>query len=513
MTIAHARISQTRTNALGHLSGPIVALAFSFAATVFGWGRPASSVAQGIATLILVAPAIYLAATESTHALPYILTIWCVAPEIRRLLDWSGNAYTSVTLVSVAPILVTAALAIPVSRRFGLIRGELRLALMLFFFAFLYALGIGLIKSGATGAVVDFAGWSVPLLVLPFLAIRPNDRVERIGWLKGLVALAMLVACYAWLQFIYAPEWDMNWLIASGMLTSMGRPLPMAFRAFGTLNSAGTAGFFFPFVIGAIWATRALRNSLGVAATLLLSSALAITQVRAGWVMGAAMLVTGLVARRGGSWWLQALSLTATLGIFIIVAPLLPGGEAVQQRFETFSDLGSDGSVNDRVDLTHSSIRDIPANPVGVGFGSSSADKVRGTSTMVNGIDNGYFAIVIYFGWFGAALFFGALLLLTQIAISSNRLDPSLLRGRDQNLRPLAVVALAGSVVGSLAITTYTGISATIIWLLYGMMLSRDTTTREPAAIRRLKGRMAAEAQLAYPPAPDATDTGLTEPG
>jgi putative inorganic carbon (HCO3(-)) transporter len=462
--------------------GIATGLFFATLGTVIGIECPSMRFAQAVVVACMVFPAIYLTLTKSSHLIPYILMTYVLSPEVRRVIDYSAGTYTSVTLISITPLLATATLVFPVLSNWRRIPRPVLIPICMLGFSCIYALVVGMAHYGIA-AVPEFATWALPLLVLPYLASSSADQAERDNWLKAFALIAVGVGAYTWVQFVTAPPWDMDWLISSGMTSSMGQPNPMEFRAFGPLNSTGTAGFFFPFLIAAVWTAKPLRNQWGAFAGIVVASALAITEVRAGWLMAGAMIAAGLVMRRKSSWWRQIAILAVVMGLFAVVIPLLPGGDRVTDRLQTFGNLENDDSANARAATTTSLVRQVIGDPIGTGFGASAVGKVSGDSTMVCGIDNGFMAILVYFGWPGATLFFVALIMLVRLSSSLRRSPtdarPDLLV--DLQRKPLALTAFFGMLVGTLAFTAFAGLSAYVGWMLYGLMLSRVSEDRPRA--------------------------------
>ena len=454
------------------MTGPVAALFFATCGTVLAVGNPGLIGTQALVVACTVLPAFYLATVGSAHLLPYVLTLYLVGPEVRRVVDWSGDTYTSVTLISLIPMLANLTMVMPVVREWQRIPRSMQIPLSLMFGACAYASALGLVLHGQA-AIPEAMGWTTPLLVLAYLSSRRADTAERTEWLWAFLAISVGVSVYTWIQFVTAPPWDMQWLVESGMTSSMGQPKPLEFRAFGSLNSTGTAGFYFPFVIAAVWTARTLRNSLGVVAAMFAASALLITQVRAGWLMTAAMLVAGTVVRDGGSKLRQIGGLTAIVSLLIVLFPFLPGNEHVQDRFQSFGDLQSDTSAQARASTTESLLGQIALDPMGTGFGQSAEEKVSGSSTQVTGIDNGFAAIAVDFGWCGALMFFAAIGLLGRLVmVDTLPRSPAGERGTANplvTLRRLSIASLVGMLVGTAAFAAFGGVVGVVGWMLFGL--------------------------------------------
>jgi hypothetical protein len=402
---------------------------------------------------------------------------------MRRLIDWSGNSYTSVSLISIAPIAATASLIIPVGKLFWRLRGRLRLAVILFAVAMCYGLAVGVVRHGASAATVEFAGWASPLLVFPYLAVRRENHAERLLWINAVALLGMSVALYAWWQFLLAPEWDMDWLVSSGMTSSMGQPHAMSFRAFSSLNSTGTAALFFAFVVGLVWTVKELRNLLGFLIAFVSATALVITQVRTGWVMAAIFICGGMILRSGGSWLKQVMVFGLLAGVLVAGTKLLPGGDQIEDRVNSFGDLQGDRSAGVRRELLQMLVEQVVRDPLGTGFGAAAEGKVSGGSNMVNDVDNGYGVMFLDFGLIGGVLILIALWLIVLEVIEGYSSKDNTDR-RQRTFVPLAMTSLFAIFAANISGNMFTGLQAITGWMFCGLMFSLSPLPQS-ASVRR----------------------------
>ncbi|WP_233476397.1 hypothetical protein [Paenibacillus sonchi] len=192
---------------------------------------------QGAVLAGILFPAFLLALLKPKALIAYTLLVWAVAPELRRIADWSEGVYHSVSLLSLAPLLTGATLAIPVLKEIHRIRKSSTRIILLFSVALAYGALIGLAKNGI-GSVYDLANYIVPLLLIPFFAVtrfRPKD-IDRL--LYAFANIAVLVAIYGIVQYLTVPPWDAFWMKNADMM-SIGTPYPLEIRVFSTLNSPG----------------------------------------------------------------------------------------------------------------------------------------------------------------------------------------------------------------------------------------------------------------------------------
>lgn len=224
--------------------------------------RDAELGAQVVPTAFLTVIAFGLAAVNSRRLVIYIICVYVFTPELRRIVDWEYGHYHSITPLSIAPMLCNAALALPILRRpYGLSR-RLKTAVTLFASVLIYAGVFGLVRNGAT-ALYEAAALLLPMLLIPYMALRRLDVRERDQWLTALATIGVLVAAYGWVQFITAPPWDMFWLVKSGMTSSMGTPKAFGFRVFSTINSTGPAAWFLSFTLAVAFVNNRWRGPFG----------------------------------------------------------------------------------------------------------------------------------------------------------------------------------------------------------------------------------------------------------
>lgn len=189
-----------------------------------------SSSLQGVILAGILFPAFLLALLKPKHLIAYTLLIWAVAPELRRFADWYEGVYHSVSLLSLAPLLTGATLAIPVLKEIHRIRKSSTRIILLFSVALAYGALIGLAKNGI-GSVYDLANYIVPLLLIPFFAVtrfKPKD-IDRL--LYAFANIAVLVAIYGIIQYLTVPPWDAFWMRNADMM-SIGTPYPLKFASF-----------------------------------------------------------------------------------------------------------------------------------------------------------------------------------------------------------------------------------------------------------------------------------------
>ncbi len=444
------------------LVGLMVGVAFAGAATLGGL-RPVGLLAGAI----VLSTAFVLAWRDSRWLGPYVAGVWIFAPLLRRLVDWQAGGYTSLTVLSLLPMLATLTLLVPTLPRLRYLPRRLRLPLALMVVPIVVAGVIGFVRYGVAAAP-ETAGWLTPMLFVPYFATRAMTEAERWWVLRWVVGLATVSAAYAWYQFLFLPPWDALWLVESGMTSSMGQPEPLKIRAWGTINSVGPAASVWALALIAAFADRRWMSWLRAACLIVLCGALLISIVRIGWIMAVAGMVTYVLLAGGKHRWRTA-ALFIFMGVAtLLIVPLLPGGDRVVDRAATFGNLAEDNSARARLSITGELVSSITQNPLGAGLGAAASDKVAGDGRSVTGIDNGYLGLFVTLSvpgalcWFlGNALF--ALLLCRgkPMPLPASNEEPSIHR--------VAVAVWAALATHMLAFFAFAGIIVIPFWIVAGM--------------------------------------------
>ncbi|MDG0814421.1 hypothetical protein [Cohnella rhizosphaerae] len=286
--------------------------------------RPEWLLQASILFLILI-PGFILAATNASKLIPYVILIWLVGPEIRRLTDWAIlGSYSTLTLLSLSPVLATSLLALPLFRsEREPSRKELRL-IKAYMLPFAYAGAVGLLLNKLAG-FYGLLNYVAPLFLLFYMMLRKSDDGERAAWIRFYVTMGSLLSVYAWFQYLTLPAWDRMWIEGARMV-SLGPAEPMQFKAFSTLNANGAFSIFLVSAIMPAIMNRKWRGPFGWAGILLMISALSITLVRASWIVLIIEIVFFILLASGAS----RLRMISIVGVLVVagflVFPHLPGG-------------------------------------------------------------------------------------------------------------------------------------------------------------------------------------------
>lgn len=451
-----------------------------------------SSAAVGALALVRSRPTAYLG---------LVWWLWILTPEVRRLSDYQAG-YDPTSAVVLAPLVASAACLVSLLPDIrALVKPRLRGFLMVGC-GIAVGLAVGLVRGSHLGAIYGAADWFAPPLVSVHVVwqwrLYPayRQKVERLA-----LASLTVISAYALVQYFVLPGWDAYWALHSG-LAEYPTITPEHFRPFSTLNSAAPFAFVLAVLILVV---SQIRSALGTLALALGATALAVSGIRAGWVVlvvGLAYLVVAeLVAHRAQVGQLARVGLVVALP-FVVVG-LLPGqvatgpggtraaGLQASTRVRSVTvGLGAvshDTSFSARVGFYKAEAPVLLHNPEGRGTGSTgTATKLSSTTHDLSGtgnFDSGLLAIPYELGWLGTALYALGVALVVRHTW----------RGGSGDL--LAVSARAVAVSGLVYLVfanDLTGASGFFIWVLLGLAVaSRGSVNAAGERVRSGGGALA----------------------
>jgi O-antigen ligase len=367
--------------------------------------RPAATDRLVLCATVL-GPAAVLAFRGSPLLVDYLLVTVAINRLLRRLLDWGEGRYDTTSLISLLPLAIAALMMLTILQRWSSLPAFLRRTGWYWVAAMAYGTGIGVIGWGLP-AIYGCAEYVTPLIVLFYcVSLRPAaGLVQR--WATVLGTLGVLLGVYGIYQWTDPPPWDAQWVLWSGMFSSMGPPVAYTLSICSTLESRGPAAMFFAVTAAALVALPALRSMGGIFVAAVPVTGLLLTQARTGLIYLVITLVaSALFARNRG-------------GVKIIFGLLVVGGvttyllgrqaqsSAIFDRVGTLGNLQDDGSANGRVGIATMGLRTVVTNPLGFGFGSGgNAIKAAAAGTEGTAVgDNGYLEILSILGVPGTLLY------------------------------------------------------------------------------------------------------------
>jgi hypothetical protein len=398
------------------------------------------------------------------------LWVWLTTAFVRRMIEWHGG-FNASDLVLATPSLTALPIVADMLTCRGLLSRRSAGYALLLFGCVLYGLFVSFVRGDLLAGCFAAVDWVVPPLYL-FLFICHAERIDaaerHLGVFLGL-SLSLVVP-YALYQYFLMPEWDANWMIASRM-GSLGTPLPMGSRVFGSLNNPG----FLAIWIGTclVWLSH-FRDRLLIVLTPLLILLLAITMVRSVYGSLTLALAVGALFGRGGFGRLVALVLVAGASAYLAVAALDPRViEQIALRLRTVSELSTDGSAQIRAAIYTETPRLIDENPFGVGIGAQGRGKAAEGGRDVNtiNVDSGPLSVFLALGWAAGPLYILGIGLLQCRALAIGR-------RRDA---PIASVMAAAAIcpLGTFPFLNVLGFAGVVLWICLGYVLAVEIRATE----------------------------------
>ncbi len=411
--------------------------------------------------VLLVFIGFVLVLRDSIGYMPYVLAVWAVAPELRRVVDWSMNEYTSLSLIALAPFLVSLLCMLSILKNVDRISPFISKMMLLFAVILAYGMILGITKY-TLSAVFELLYYVVPFLMFPYLALRSPSEKEKDGLVVSYIVIAFFVSLYGIIQFIFAPPWDVFWMNNAEMM-SIGSPVPYELRVFSTLNSPGPAAAFLFGALIPMLLDKRWRSGLGWIAMLIIATCLVLTLVRSVWIGLIVTVLLYLIWSTQG----QKLGKIIVLVFFSLcvyfLLPFIPGSEMVEQRFNSLTSLEEDHSYTERMQIAEHLIPMITGQPLGKGLGSQGkGTKLNNEGNVGEGaiLDNGVGSIFVTYGVIIGSCFFIFLLLIWL----------RLWKMRSFGLYPcLGIAMFSGSIAMMISDNSFVGVSAMVTWFYVGL--------------------------------------------
>ena len=276
---------------------------------------------------------------------------------------------------------------------------------------------------------------------------------------KTLTFALPLLALYGIYQFVRLPPWDAAWMVNSG-LKSIGSPLRLLVRVFGTLNTPGPyAAFLCAGMLMLLPATGFLRfPSIAVAFVAIL-----LTRTRAAWVA----FVIGLLVEQTS---LPVARLPRRVVTLVVVALLalplttIPSfRKIILPRLTTLTNISQDNSFIKRVEFSQTNAGELVEVAAGNGLGTTGgAIKLGMSATSVRSLDNGFLELFYLFGWPGGAMFLlgVAALLIQAFRFAEARHDPFAGAARAVTIALVSILPIGD---------VFTGPTGTLLWAMMGL--------------------------------------------
>jgi hypothetical protein len=353
------------------------------------------------------------------HYLTFSLWIWCLAPFVRRVVDYYGG-FQPGSIILIAPNLVALAMLRPVLLSPLILRQREATVGALLLGPVLYGLAVSFFKGDIYPGLVASIDWIIPLLYF-FYIIHLFPRIgEAEDYFKNFVPINLgIVSFYGIYQSFSAPDWDRAWVKNVKMFSMSGTGGIYSLKPFSMLSSPGTCAEWMTF---GILMSLHFRNKLTI---LVLPAALfflILTQVRAN--LGAVLLGFAVAVILGHRQILRWLALTAAvllviLGTLSVTDPRLT--DLLTKRFSTVTNLDQDMSAQARSEL-YRQLPDLMAKyPLGLGIGAIGRGAVAASGGDLQAdlvsVDSGPVAIYLTLGWLAGTTYFAGMLIMIGCAL------------------------------------------------------------------------------------------------
>ncbi len=455
-------------------------------------GRLASIIYVVIATLTGL---VLIFRRPATYA-SFTLWLWFITPFIRRVLDLRhGWNPTNPSLL--APPVVSM-LGLLLLARYGReLRGILFVPFLLVLTALAYGYFVGVINTSLFAASYSLLTWLAPITFGIFLGASWRSYPALIASVRRAFAIALpLLAAYGVYQFLRLPIWDSTWM-RNAQLRSLGPPLPLLVRVFGTLNAPGP---YAAFLLTGMIVLLPSKGWLRYPAIALGALALLLTRTRAVWIA----FVIGLVVSQLSQPIIRLPKRTLTMLVIALLA--LPFAatpqfkDTILPRLNTLTNLRSDNSFMKRVEFSEGTASGIVESAEGNGLGmTGGAVKLRGNQG-IRSLDNGFLEVFYVFGWPGGTLFFLGIctLVIQAFRFAEPRKDSFANSARATSIALISVLPIGD---------VFTGPTGTFLWSMVGLGIAAHTyhvTTGRALRLQALQAQMPAHSAAAVPAAAPA---------
>ena len=408
-------------------------------------------------------PWLYLTAT---------LWFWLLTAFVRRFIEWR-TGFNPTNIILATPNVMMLFMLKDILTAPGLLaKRELGPGLAVAA-AISYGICVSFFRGDVVPGAVAAADWLSPLFYFFFIAAHSGEAGSLEPHFRAFLPLIMGVTVpYGFFQYFFMPDWDAQWMINSAM-GSIGAPVPLEVRVFGTTNNPGFLAFWTGtcVLLAPFLRSKALNALVPAAAFLLI-----LTLVRAAYGSVTIGLLAAVVLGRGQAFkplLLGAVVLVTVFAGLTVVSPVV--ANRVTARFDSMQSLDSDDSALTRRRIYQETPDLMDRYPLGLGIGAIGRGAVASGGHEYVDVDSGPLAAYLALGWVGGTVYiFGLLLAAGQALAAARRLQSPLILG-------FACAALCP--LATFVFINVNGFSGVLIWICLGCVtaLSRRPRTAAPA--------------------------------
>ena len=430
-----------------------------------------------------------LALSRSSYMVDYVLVVYVFNRGLRRLLDWYAGAFNPLSPVSLAPLVITGLMLLPLLQRIGVLPKSSRTILYCLFGAIGYGFIIGFVRV-KFAAMYSLGEVLAPIAVFGYILVLGANQATKDRWLRTAAWCAIGASAYGWYQYLTIPPWDAFWVTAVGMEGYLGLLEPMKLSVFSTMAERGVLGGFLGFAVVPMILSPKWRTPVGWVGVLLVISNILLAQTRTGIILAGLSVMIYVMVNRGTGFWQMAIGFGVITAAAWFGMDRMPGGDKLKDRFATIGNIQEDGSFQGRMEIYQYSMTSILLNPIGYGLGATGISGRINTGSQDGEsviTDAGYVEIVAQYGWLGAGLVVYALWCMWKQLALRYRMGyrpPEVMLGRAFMIA-LIPACFVGNVVTSFS----------ILWIVFGAALC-------PKALRVFAQKLQMMQDAARAPAP-----------
>jgi hypothetical protein len=397
----------------------------------------------------------------------FVWWLWFLTPFVRRVINYRSGWVDSDPILA-ASLLATLACVSKVWRNFPHGKSRATLPFVLAGSAVAYGSIVGVFFIPLSSLLLETARWLAPILFGLFVLFEYADNKKRTALKNAFQSTfkwaLLLMGVYSVVQYAILPGWDALWVTKVDN-PAFGIAEPFGVRVFSTMASPVPLGV--ASVVGLVLLVRQ-RGIVPILAAMAGYASLALCCVRSAWGLwpiGMALVVFRKKLRLGHSLFV---ALAALLLLFLGTS-FDPVRDTLQRRFETFSDLSDDGSLQARSSGYEEMLSSVLSNPFGSGLGAM-VTVLHGKSEL-GGRDSGILEIALSLGWAGGAVYFFALGLVIWRSAkgSSYRTDFE-----------IAASAISITIICHMPLSTFTSdLEGVMLWSFAGVSLATYLPARE----------------------------------
>lgn len=351
--------------------------------------------------------------------------MWFVGIFVKRLIDFRCNFITPFPY-HLTPLLVTSISILSLARYLPKTYKNLGLPFFLCCLTVFYGFFIGLIRQPTTDyerELIILFNWLSPICFGFHILVNWRDYPRYRQLIQKVFLWGVIVmSVYGLFQFVVAPGWDRFFLVNTPQFnpaqnsSHMGSPKPFGIRIWSTMGNSGTFAFnLAPALLLLFFGRSGLRYPAGALGFLVLL----LTKLRTAWYSMIIMILVFLVSLKE-RYQIRAIVVISLLVLVIVpLANIEPFASVIGSRFESFSDLGSDSSLQSRLGAFERGAAFAVSEFIGYGLVAPGQAPEGAFSTN----DNGYLVILVTFGWFAAMVYVSGLFLIFSRMFQSKNLD------------------------------------------------------------------------------------------